>query len=237
MGRSAVKRFVRAGMVESCGDSNVMRQNARSVNGGPNTSDALPPDASATEALENAVEESRREYDKRVETMEEIDDKAMRSVRTAVILVGLVVSGVSVGGPGAISGFSLLPVVLGALGVVSLVVSILFGVGAYSATQYPTGIGETHRNDVITGAYSHDEWFVNMIDEYDEWSEELAEETAKNLRYLEVVQLLLSIGVVSLLVSAGMIVVHRAYGIRPLGTFVGSLVIVFAARIYLGNND
>jgi hypothetical protein len=139
-----------------------MPQKVRAMNGGSNTADEFP-DTSATEALKNAVEESRREYDKKVETMEEIDDKAMRSVRTAIILVGLVVSAVSVGGPDSIGRFAILPVLVGALGVVALIISVVYGIGAYSATQYPTGIGPLHRNDVITGEYSNDEWFVNMI--------------------------------------------------------------------------
>lgn len=217
-----------------------MAQNARPMSGRPNTSgrsDTLPADISATEALENAVEESRREYDKKVETMEEIDDKAMRSVRTAVILLGLVVSAVSVAGPGAVGEVAVLPVLVGALGVVALTVSIIYGIGTYSATQYPTGIGPMHRNDVITGGYSHDEWFLSMLDEYDDWSMEIADEVSKNLGYLEVVQFSLSVGVIALLVSAGMVVLKTAYGIRPLNTLVGALGVVFIVRIYLGKKS
>lgn len=207
------------------------------MRGEPDTSDALPADASATEALENAVEESRREYDKKVETMEEIDDKAMRSVRTAVILVGLVVSAVSVGGPGAIGEFAVLPILLGALGVVSLVVSILFGVGAYSTTEYPTGIDSEHRTDVITGGYNRDEWVVSMLDDYDEWSAKIAEEIEKNIRYLELVQFSLSFGVVSLLVSATTLVLNVAYGVQPLVTLVVTSFVFYSVRTYLGDSD
>ena len=207
------------------------------MSGGSNTSDVLSTVVSATEALENAVEESRREYDKKVETMEEIDDKAMRSVRTAVILVGLVVSSVSVGGPSAVGAFSLPPVLVGAFGVVALAVSIIYGIGVYSTTQYPTGIGQLHRNDVMTGEYTHDEWSVNMIHEYGEWSEEVADEAAKNLQYLEIVQFSLSFGVIALLVSASMVVTNSAYGIRPLSTFAVALASVFVVRVYLGKKN
>ncbi|USZ69496.1 hypothetical protein NGM10_07110 [Halorussus salilacus] len=191
-----------------------------------NVSEALPETVSATEALENAVEESRREYDKKVETMEEIDDKAMRSVRTAVILLGLVVSAISVKGPNAVGERALLPILVGGIGVSALALSISYGIGTYSATQYPTGIGTEHRTEVTIGDYSRDEWFVNMLDEYDNWSDEIAEEVAKNVQYLETVQFCLSFGVISLLSSSSVIVLHVAYGIPPLGSFVAIVVLI-----------
>ncbi|WP_135823280.1 hypothetical protein [Halorussus ruber] len=215
----------------------MIAQNARPMNGGPNTSDALPPDTSATEALENAVEESRREYDKKVETMEEIDDKAMRSVQTAVILVGLVVSAVSVGGPGAVGEATVLPVLFGALGVVALAVSIVFGIGVYSVTEYPTGISSVHRDEATTGGYTKDEWVVSVLDNYDEWSAIVAEEIERMATYFEFVQLFLSFGVVSLLVSASMVVFRIAYGVRPFLIFVVAIVLVTTVRTYLVYKD
>lgn len=204
---------------------------------GSNRSATAPAGTSATEALENAIEESRREYDKKVETMEEIDDKAMRSVRTAVILVGLVVSALSMSGPSTVGEMSVLSILVGSFGVGALAISIVYGIGVYSATEYPTGIGSTHRTDVITGGYSYDEWSVNMLDEYGEWSSKLTEEISKNLHHLELVQFLLSFGVIALLVSASMIVLKTAYGIKPLITFVLVLVFIAIVQAYLGNTD
>ena len=204
---------------------------------GSNRTDALPPDTSATEALEKAVEESRREYDKKVETMEEIDDKAMRSVRTAVILVGLVVSAVSVSGLGAVGQLSVLSILVGGPGVVALVVSIIFGIGVYSTTEYPTGIDSDHRADVIPGGYSREEWLVHLLDEYDQWSDKLADEISQNTRYFELVQVSLSLGILSLLASASMVVVEAAYGVPPSVTFSGFLVGTFTIRTYLSKKD
>ena len=112
---------------------------------GSNEPEASLAGTSATGALENAVEESRREYDKKVETMEEIDDKAMRSVRTAVILVGLVVSALSVSGPSAVGEISTLPILSATLGIGTLTVSITVGIGVYTVTRYSSGIGSPHR--------------------------------------------------------------------------------------------
>jgi len=205
------------------------------MSGGSNTADDLPCARSATEALENAVEESRREYDKKVASMEEIDDKAMRSVRTAVILVGLVASAVSVIGPSAVSATGVIPVLVGALGVGALAVSIVYGIGLYSATEYPTGIDSRHRAEVIDGGYSRKEWFVQLLDEYDEWSDKIADELSGNLRYLELVQFSLALGVIALLTSASMIVLRLAYGIQHPITLSGIFVCLFVARTYLGD--
>lgn len=207
------------------------------MSGGSNAAEAPPGGTSATEALENAVEESRREYDKKVETMEEIDDKAMRSVRTAVILVGLVVSALSVSGPRAIVELSIPPILVGTLGVGSLTISIVSGIGTYTTSEYPSGVGSTHRADVITGGYARDEWVVSMLDDYDEWSAQIAEEIEANSEHLELVQLSLSFGLVSLLVSASMILAKTAYGVHSLLTLALVLSSILAVRTYLGNRN
>lgn len=194
---------------------------SRSSNASP-----LPETVSATEALENAVEESRREYDRKVETMEEIDDTAMRSVRTAVILLGLVVSAISVSGPSVVGEFAALTVLVGAFGVVALTVSIVVGIGVYATTRYTAGIGSSHRTDVIEGGYRHDEWLTVMLRQHDEWSANIEDEIRSNRRYLEIVQSTLFLGVLALLVTAGMVVSKAAYGIPPVVPFVAALLVV-----------
>lgn len=196
------------------------------MSGGSNTADDLPSARSATEALVNAVEESRREYDKKVDTMEEIDDKAMRSVRTAVIVVGLVVSAVSVSGPGAVGELSLWPVLVAAFGVGTLVVSITVGIGVYTATRYSSGIGPSYRSDVIEGTYGYDEWLVEMLRQHDEWSREIEDEIDVNKTYLEVVQLSLLLGVLALLVGASVVVFELAYGVPSLVSLSAFLLVL-----------
>lgn len=190
--------------------------------------DSRPPSTSDVDALESAVEESRREYDKKVASMEEIDDKAMRSVRTAVVVSGFVASAVGIGGPGAVGNVSLLPMVFGATGVALLAVVIVGGIGVYSVTEYPSGIGPSHRTDVITGGYEYAEWLVDLLNEYSRWSHEIESEIARNQFYLEVVQFSLLCSVLSLLTSSGMIVFQTAYGVSPSVTFVIGLLLLFA---------
>lgn len=185
------------------------------MSSGSETSETTPASTSQTDALKNAVEESQRGYDKKVEIIEEIDDKAMRSVRTAVILSGLVASAIGVSGPSAIGSFTMLPILIGGLGVVALTVSIIYGIGVYTVTRYTTGIGPSHRSDVITGGYTSDEWLVEMLHEYDDWSKKIDREIDNNKTYLDIVQLSLLLSVVALLTSSTMVVLKLAYGVPP----------------------
>lgn len=184
--------------------------------------DGCPP-PSDTKTLETALTESRRTFDKSVDRLEEIEEKAMRSVRTAVILAGLVASSISLGGPDSVSQAGFLPVLTGAVGVVSLGASIIVGVGIYDATEYPCGIHGSHRVVVADGQHTHGEWLETVLDAYAKISDDVQVETNRNDVYLEIVQLTLGIAVVTLLVSSGMIVLEASYGTPPLVSLVVAL--------------
>lgn len=53
------------------------------------------------ETLRAALDESQRAFDKQVTLMEESDDKATRTARLSVLILGIVTSAIAVGGPGA----------------------------------------------------------------------------------------------------------------------------------------
>lgn len=185
--------------------------------------DGLAP--SETETLETALAESRRTFDKSVGRLEEIDEKAMRSVRTAVLLAGLVASAISLGGPGAVSQIGPLPVITGAVGVVSLGTSIVIGIGIYDATEYSCGIHDPHRAAIADGEHTYDEWLVTLLDAYTKLSDDIQVETNRNDVYLEIVQFTLGIAVVTLLVSSGMVVLEASYGMTPLVTLMVALTV------------
>ena len=65
---------------------------------------------------EEALESARRIYDRQVETLDNIDDKAMRAVRTAVLILGFVAAALTTAGPSAVSPAKPLPVGIAALG-------------------------------------------------------------------------------------------------------------------------
>ena len=63
-----------------------------------------------------------------------------------------------------------------------------------------------------------------MLWQHDQWSREIEDEIDASKRYLEVVQLSLLLGVLTLLVAASAVVFDVAYGIPPLVSFSAVLL-------------
>lgn len=185
------------------------------------------------ESLEVVREESRHVLTEQLELLSDIDDKAMRSVRTALILVGLVVSAVQIsGGPDSVSNLGRAAFTAGATGVILLLCSILTGIYTYAVSDPPLGIGETHRRDVLDGGYSHHEWLRLQVSEYDEWTETAAEMNDRNVRTLHATLWFLVGGIVSLLAAT---VVSAAVPLSRVVSpvFVSALVDVAVAVVLI----
>lgn len=179
---------------------------------------------SETEVLTNALEESRRTFDKEIETINEIDDKAMRVARTGVIVIGIVVSVIAVLGPEAIVSMPSTVFGLSIVGVGLIFGSIVYAYGTIAVTEFPTGIGSPHREEAKSGAYTEREWLMLMLSEYDSWVDEVEQEVEQNVVYLEETMLLLLVGLLLLSLAAGVGYLHEAYDIAPLYSTFAFLV-------------
>lgn len=109
-----------------------------------------PESESNPETLRVALEESRRTFDNQLALTDEIDDKAMRTVRTAVIVLGLLVSAAGIAPDGTFSDLQFFPIAMGGLGAGFLVVAVIVGIGTYEVTNVPFGISADHREEVRT---------------------------------------------------------------------------------------
>ncbi|GAA0304136.1 hypothetical protein [Halarchaeum salinum] len=175
----------------------------------PETVDSEEPDI---EALRLTLKESRRVMDHQIDLFDEIDDKAMRSVRTAVIVVGFIVSALGIAGPDAATNVGRYALSFGVLGVFSLLTTVFAGIGTYVVSDVPYGIGRSYREDVRDGGYTEKEWVEKLLDGYDEWTQELEEEENRNRRYLDVTQFSLFLGVALLAISSGTVVLQSVFG-------------------------
>lgn len=173
--------------------------------------------------LRAAVDESQRAFDKQVTLMEESDDKATRTARLSVLILGIVTSAIAVGGPGAFQNIHVLPALFSFTGVLFLLASTVIGLGTDTMTTYPVGIGSGHRADAKTQREA--EWLAALLDEYDEWTEETGAVLEQNFAYLFLAQATLILGMLQLLAAAGMTILHKAYGIDPLVQLVAVLVL------------
>lgn len=145
----------------------------------------------SVEALRDARRESRAALDHRVRLLYEIDEQAMRSVRTAVVTFGVLVSAVGIAGSAGRLHASVVTVALAVLGVLALFCSVFVGVGVASISATDFGIGSSYRRDVRDGSYSERDWLRAVLRGYDEWDAELEAVNRRKESYLFVSQALL----------------------------------------------
>lgn len=121
-----------------------------------------------------------------------LDDKAMRTVRTAVTLLGIIVTATGivgrtdVGNPptGAAMGF--------AIGGRGLAGTIFRGMGAYTVTEPRFGVDGSHHREVTATRYSEREWLTLLLGEYEKWNTEMTETNMANANYVYQTQALMA---------------------------------------------
>ena len=156
--------------------------------------------ASDARALRLTCEESRAVLDRKYEVLDDIDEKAMHSVRTAIVLLG-VVSAVGIVGKDGLLAFGLLPGLVVGLGACPLLLSVLGGIVIYTVSGVPDGISRSHQRDVLEHGFSEVEWLFVLLGGYVEWIEAVSRTNHRNAMILTAVQSLLALGL-ALLVFA-----------------------------------
>ncbi len=163
-------------------------------------------------ALRMTIQESRRTFDKQIALVNEIDDKAMRTVRTAFVVVGFIISALGIGGTRAVAAIGTIPLLFASAGVLALSVTIVVGIGIYTVTDVPLGIGDSFRQEVTEGEYSEREWSSVLLAGYSEWSEDVREHNERNTDLLNRIQLLLICGLLLLVLAAFILVAQVILG-------------------------
>lgn len=181
--------------------------NRRTGQGRAMTSQTFPKrdeDVSDLEALSLTREESRAVLERKFEILDDIDKKAMHSLRTAIILLGIVISAVGIVGTDGLKAFGFLPSLVAGLGSCSLLLSILGGIGIYTVSGVPDGISQSHQRDVLEHSFSESEWLFVLLVGYAEWIEAVRHATRRNAKFLFAVQLLLALGFILLAIAVAL---------------------------------
>lgn len=154
------------------------------------------------EALQVVRRESREVLSERIHLLKDLDDKAMRTVRTSVLFIGLVISAIQVS-DGSFSEVETTSTSfqLGVGGVSFLLLSIILGVWTYSASEPDFGISDDHRTDVVDGEFTEKEWLLFQLGEYNEWIGNMRSLTEKNVLGLHLTLFTATAGVLALLLS------------------------------------
>ncbi|EMA08172.1 hypothetical protein [Haloarcula marismortui] len=179
---------------------------------------------------EIALESARRVYDMRVRRLESIDDKAMRTARTAVLILGFIAAGLTSIGPTTIASTPLLPFVAGSIGSICISASAFLCVGVYTVTEYPNEISE---GDLDTIPRPTEEfWYENVMHRLEFALSAIGAEIDKNKQYFEIAQLLLLTGAFLLVYATGVTVISGAFGI-PVDVQTGAVLLPAAALALL----
>lgn len=160
-------------------------------------------DVSDPEALYLTREESRAVLDRKLKVLDEINTKAMHTVRTAVVFLGVVVSALALLRGSGRTPFGAVPAFLIGASALCLLVAIGTGIATYSMSGVPDGISRSYRDDVREGGYNEVNWLLVLLGGYDRWIVGVTRTKQRKERLLLRTQLSLAIGL--LLVTASVI--------------------------------
>ena len=161
--------------------------------------------------FELLLEESRATIVRQNDMMEHIDDRALNLVRTAAVLLGIIISGMNV----ALSGHRMSPtmllnrlsdlvLVVGSVGIAFLVLAVLTGVVTTQYSRPIHGTGERPRVR-IRNRSSRERSLRELAREYDDQIQEMAGRIESNRRILWTLQIEMVIAVASLALAMGFI--------------------------------
>jgi len=152
-------------------------------------------------------------YNRQVTELDNIDDKAMRTTRTGILILGFVAAALTASGPDAAATLHRLPLIFSGSGVVAVFVSSFIGAGIYSLSEYPYEIDPQDLH--AAGRVDEARWLDAAIDTVDTASAEIERELQQNARFLEVAQIVLMMGTTLLVTGAGLTIVRKSFGIDP----------------------
>lgn len=141
------------------------------------------------------IDEARCALDHQIAKVKDIDDKALRTVRIAVVFLGVVLSVAQFRGARTfVNAWTL-------AGSSLLVASIGFGVLTYTVSEPDFGPGPNYIDRLLESDPDSNEWRVTLLEGFGDWMEHTRDVNVENARLLLVTQLCLILGV--LLIGGG----------------------------------
>jgi hypothetical protein len=167
-------------------------------------------ETSDVDVLRSACSESRAVLDEQLQKLADIGDKAIWTVRSSVLVLGLVVSAASLGDAAMLRTLHPAVVVAASAGVASLLAACIYGLGTYFGMDRVSGIGTEHRTLVATESVSEREWWLTLLAGYDDWIADVERTTDRYGTHLFRAQAVFVVGVF-LFVLAGALSVVALY--------------------------
>ena len=175
-------------------------------------------------AEDEALTSARRMYDRQLKELDQIDDSALRVLRTNVIILGFVAAALTAGGPSAVSDLRLSTVVLGYLGCMTLLGSAFVAVGTFVVTEYPN---EVRTGELRAAPFLQSEEFERAaIQSLREAVLEVRLEVIRNGTQLSASLMAFLIGTACLVAATLMAVLTNGYGV--------SVPLAFGLAVFIG---
>lgn len=175
-----------------------------------------PPDGTAVETLRTTRAEAQDVLARQLETLDDVDDKAMRTVRITLVVLSILVSATAFRvSRQFVNAFTV-------LGMASLVLAVLIGLWTYGSSSLEIGTSREYVAEVLEAPYSEKEWLAVLLAGYHEWIEDVSRLNATNARLLTLVQGFAGLGIV--LISLGVL-----YALVEL---LGAAEVFLSAQVY-----
>lgn len=187
---------------------------------------------SEVDTLIIAYHEARRTVDSQIHLLDEIDSKAARLLRLNLILIGIILTGISVAtAPQSRDGLSAASELLNsyvALGLVALLGSTVLAGLTYTASHLRTGMSGPDLLDMLWNDYSDRENLAGLVQSYARWIEQNYLTNALNAP-LSTLTILLQIYAVT---SFALGVIESVHGAVP-GYAILAALLVLSVITYL----
>lgn len=181
------------------------------------------------------LEESRRSFHRQIEQLKDIDEKAMRSVRTAVVVIGFVVTAVGIATRNGHVSFGVGPTLFTGFGVFFLAVTVVIGVGTSSVTEYRTRLSDVEYARVEQPTGSSRGSNAELVRIYRSWLNTTEDELSESAAFLTATLTALMFGVLSLLTAAALAVTETLFSFETASPFrSGLLHIAVVICVFLG---
>lgn len=186
----AIKSWFRRTTVrgrQSLGRTDPRRSNELPVPAGSESTDQ-----SAPRTLTFLYEDARRVIDHQIAYLNDVDDKAVRTVRINAVVLGVILSVRQL-----TSQFSITDPFAG-LATVAILGSMVAGIVTYTTSDAQFGPGPRYIDDVLDEPATESYWRSETLRSYADWIEDNEHVTRRNGTYLLVSQLLLLLGLTTL---------------------------------------
>jgi small-conductance mechanosensitive channel len=171
-------------------------------------------------------------YDRQLEELDQIDDSALRILRTNIIILGFVAAALTAGGPDAVSDLRLTTVAFGYFGCAGLVASAFVSVGTFVVTEYPNEV----RTEELRAApfLEEDEFKHSAVKSLREAILEVRLEVIRNGNQLSASLMAFLLGTVCLVAATLIAILTNSYGLSQTSALAVSGVVVISLVLAVG---